>query len=85
MSSNTDYARLKRLANRAEELLCDANFKEIITDIKHDLVREWANTPSDATTRREELYRDALAVGRLETYLKAYGETLRLQDRIDGR
>lgn len=85
MSSNTDYARLKRLANRAEELLCDADFKEMLADLKNRAIRGWADTKPLAMEMREAYWQRLQAIGELEGLMKGYGEEYRLQERKDGK
>lgn len=81
----TEYARLKRLANRAAELTCDADFKEMLTDLKNRSIRGWADTRANEQEAREKAWHDLGAVGRLEDLMKAYGEALRMEDRKNGR
>jgi hypothetical protein len=65
-----DLLRLRRLANRAAEIAIDQDFRDILASMKDRILREWANTSSDMGERREELYRDILAVGRLERFME---------------
>jgi hypothetical protein len=57
------------LVRRAKELQADEGFKAIVKALKERAIFEWANTPSHADGKREELYRDVQAVGRLENVL----------------
>lgn len=62
----SDLANIRR---RARELAVDPGFKSIVKLLKERAIAEWANTPSASYDRREELYRDIQAVGRLENLL----------------
>ncbi len=59
------------LRRRAKELAADEGFRAILKRLKERAIREWANTSSADEKRREELYRDIQAVGRLENDLLA--------------
>lgn len=83
--NQTEHLRLKRLANRAAELLCDADFKEMLADLKNHAIREWSATRRGDTAAREHCWHDLQAVGHLESLMKGYGEALRLQDHKNGR
>jgi hypothetical protein len=65
-----DLMRLRRLANRAAEISSDSDFLEILAILKERILLDWANTSSAMGERREELYRDIQAMGRLEHLIK---------------
>jgi|HubBroStandDraft_6_1064221.scaffolds.fasta_scaffold186034_3 hypothetical protein len=77
--NNIDFMRLKRLGAEGERLLADGTFREMLVDLKNRAIREWANTKSDGSEIREELYRDIKAVGRLENYLADLGQQYRAE------
>lgn len=74
-----DFARLKRLGNRAAEIALDSDFKEIMALLKSRTLRDWAATHPNAVEAREGHYRDILALGRLENYLAELGQQLRAE------
>lgn len=57
---------LVHIRRRAKELAADQGFKQILKLLKERSIYQWANTSSADHDRREELYRDIQAVGRLE-------------------
>lgn len=74
-----EYLRLKRLASRAESLMQDSDFKELLADLKNRAIRDWAETKPDDGAGREKAWYDLQAVGRLENLLTALPQGLRLQ------
>jgi hypothetical protein len=64
-----EYARVMRLAARAEQLLADEDFLAIITYLKRRATDAWANTSRLQSEEREKVWHDLQAVSRLEAYL----------------
>jgi hypothetical protein len=75
--TNEEFARLKRLGSYAMQLLGEETFRDILADLKNEVIRAWAEalTPE----KREECWRDLQAVGRLENALKAIGQSYRAE------
>jgi hypothetical protein len=79
-----EFARLKRLGNRAAEIRLDSEFKEIIAWLKEGIIRDWAATVPGDRKRRELLYHELIAIGRIENHLDKLGEQARVeQGKID--
>lgn len=74
-------ASKEQIGALAHQLRENAAFKEIITGMKANILRDWANTPSTANEIREGLYRDVQAIGRLEAALQAAVGNTQLDDR----
>lgn len=92
MSNYTDVFRLKRLGSRAADLLQDADFKDILADLKNRAIRGWAETDHVQSMIREEFWHDLQAISRLENLMAELGQQARAeeakneaQDRKDGR
>lgn len=75
------YSRIVRLGGKAEELLADESFKEIIINLKQEAIRAWGDTNPLQVAMREEFWQNLQAVCRLESYLKELGETKRIEQR----
>jgi hypothetical protein len=75
--TSEEFARLTRLGVCSTQLLENGVFREILTEMKNDCIRAWA----DALTpeKREECWRDLHAVGRLENFLQGFGQQYRAE------
>lgn len=56
-------------------------FLDILKKLKADALRDWANTDSAAQDKREELYRDIQAIGRLENTMRALADAVLMEQR----
>lgn len=74
-----EFARLKRLGSRAADLRQDSEFKEIVVWLKEGIIRDWAATLPMDRKRRELLYHEMIAIGRIENYLDKLGEQARAE------
>lgn len=83
--SDAEYLRLKRLADRAATLLCDADFLEMLADLKSQAIRKWSESPGPDGVSATHSWHDLHAVARLELLMKQYGEALRMQAHKNGR
>lgn len=81
-----EFARLKRLGSRAADLRQDSEFKEIVVWLKEGIIRDWAATLPMDRKRRELLYHEMIAIGRIENYLDKLGEQARAeQGKLDAQ
>ena len=69
------YSLIVRLGSKAEELLEDASFKDILVDLKQQAIRTWTETGLLDVTFREHCWHDLQAVLRLENHLKVLKQT----------
>lgn len=69
------------LARRAAALLKDDDFRSILTLMKATAIQQWANTSSPDGQRREELYRDVIAVDRIEKTLQILVDGVKMDQR----
>lgn len=56
----------------AKRLLGDGTVEEAFAEIRADMMREWDNTPEDATAKRESIWRTIKATERLKAKLESY-------------
>lgn len=56
----------------ARELRTNESFKHLIAALKEKALYDFANSTSGEGARREEIYRDLQAVGRLEASIEAF-------------
>lgn len=56
----------------ARELRTNESFKHLLAALKQEAVYEFANSASGEAARREEIYRDLQAVGRLEASIERF-------------
>lgn len=65
----------------ATDLKNDERFKEIVKALKAETLRDWAGTSSADMSRREELWRDIQAIGRVENRLQALVDNTKIAER----
>jgi hypothetical protein len=78
-------ASREQIGALARQLRTDATFADIVKAMKATIITAWANSASGDAGRREELYRDVQAIGRLEIALQAAADSLTLDERKSAR
>jgi hypothetical protein len=77
--TEAEFATLKRLAECSARLLADANFLELVATLKNDAIRKWSESTTIEAQR--SAWYDLHAVGKLETKMRKFPETLRHENR----
>jgi hypothetical protein len=72
-------ASREQIGGLARQLQTSPAFKAIVAAMKANIITTWANEPDEQ--KRELLYRDVQAVGRLEAALQAAAQNLTMDER----
>lgn len=67
----------------AAHLAVDDGFKELLRVLKADVLQKWANEPD--AVKRESLYHDIQAVGRLEAKVQVLAEDRQIDQRKEAK
>lgn len=76
-----DPERRIRAGKRAHALLTDPDFTAILAELKAESLIAFVDSTSGDAVKREEIYRDMQAVGRIEVRLQALADGAAVDQR----